>query len=212
MSIPNVQSVHATGKQNASRRMFAARVLAVLISAASLAASIPVARADAPAPTRSAAKYETRFLEDMIDHHFMAVQMAQLCQERAVHAELLELCQQIEAAQMQEIEQMQSWLQAWYGITYEPQMSPSGEQQMDRLASLSGAEFEIEFLKTMIKHHWKAVREGAQCVDRAYHDELVALCENIVMTQTEEIRQMQEWLCSWYDICDYGPQVRAPRR
>ena len=35
--------------------------------------------------------------------------------------------------------------------------------------------------------------------------ELVEMCEGIVMTQTEEIRQMQAWLCDWYDICGYGP-------
>jgi uncharacterized protein (DUF305 family) len=56
---------------------------------------------------------------------------------------------------------MQSWLQPWYGITYEPRMTPGMERQVEELASRSGAEFEVEFLEEMIRHHAKVAREGA---------------------------------------------------
>lgn len=181
----------------------ALRLLVGILVVASFAAT--PALADGPAPTQSQSNYEVRFMTTMIDHHFMAVQMAQLCQDRAIHEELLTLCQQIETTQQQEIEQMQAWLQEWYGITYEPQMSEGDRQRMEQLAELSGEEFEIEFMKRMIRHHWKAVVRGSQCVDRADHPELVETCEGIVMTQTEEIREMQTWLCDWYTICNYGP-------
>lgn len=157
--------------------------------------------AGAPAPSKKQARYEVDFLTTMIDHHSMAVMMAEMCIDRAVHPELEQLCGQIKTAQMEEIAMMQSWLHDWYGISYRPQMKRGEQKKMDRLGRLSGAAFEIQFMQMMIKHHEKAVAEGMQCLDRAYHPELIEMCENIVQTQTEEIVQMENWLCEWYDIC-----------
>jgi uncharacterized protein (DUF305 family) len=157
--------------------------------------------ASGPAPTKAQAKYEIDFLQSMIDHHMMAVMMAELCVEKAVHRELRSLCRDIIAAQSAEIEQMQGWLQEWYGITYEPRMTRTMQKEMDRLAALSGAEFEIVFMEMMVAHHEKAIREAERCVDRAYHPELEQLCEGIIATQSAEIEQMQQWLCEWYGRC-----------
>jgi uncharacterized protein (DUF305 family) len=155
----------------------------------------------APAPDRATAKFEIDFMTGMIDHHAMAIEMANLCLQKAIHEELRSLCQNIIAAQQQEIAQMQSWLSSWYGISYSPQMKPGDMRMMERLASLSGAEFEIEFMQMMIKHHLKAIREASKCVERAFHPELRGLCENIITTQAAEIEQMRTWLCQWYGVC-----------
>lgn len=154
-----------------------------------------------PAPDRSTARYEVDFMTGMIDHHAMAVEMAEMCVEKAIHEELRTLCQDIIATQTQEIQQMQSWLQQWYGITYSPEMKPGDMRMMEKLAALSGAEFEIEFMQMMIKHHVKAIREASKCVDRVFHEDLHDLCENIIVTQAAEIEQMRTWLCEWYGIC-----------
>ena len=164
--------------------------------------------AAAPAPDSSTASYEIDFLEGMIDHHAMAVQTASLCEGRAVHPELLSMCSQIVSTQQQEIATMQSWLQGWYGVTHQPEMNPGAMREMEKLAALSGAEFEIAFMQMMIKHHQSAVREGAQCMDRGYHEELRTMCEDIVVTQTLEIGQMREWLCEWYQICGNTRRTR----
>lgn len=160
-----------------------------------------------PAPDKSTAKYEIDFMTDMIDHHAMAVEMANMCVEKVIHEELRALCQNIITTQTQEIQQMQSWLQQWYGITYSPQIKPGDMRMMENLASLSGAEFEIEFMQMMIKHHLKAIREASKCVDRVFHEELRDLCENIIVTQAAEIEQMRTWLCQWYGICKDRPAV-----
>jgi uncharacterized protein (DUF305 family) len=164
------------------------------------------ALADAPAPTPAAAHFEVKFMTDMIDHHAMAIMMAEACVEKAVHAELRSLCQNIIAAQTQEIEQMQSWLQSWYGISYEPEMDKTNGQ-MKKLMSMSGAMFEIEFMQMMIRHHAKAVKEGEKCLQKAYHADLRQLCQNIIVSQMAEISQMQSWLCQWYQICNWGPNA-----
>ena len=160
-----------------------------------------VTLASAPASSQSTRNFEITFMADMIDHHHMAVMMAEMCIATSIHAELRSLCENIRTAQMTEIEEMQAWLQNWYGITYEPVMKPGHEKMMERHASLSGAEFEIAFIAMMIKHHEKAIKEGRHCLDKAYHTELHELCENIIRTQGAEIAQMQTWLCQWYGEC-----------
>ena len=137
----------------------------------------------------------------MIDHHQMAIEMAQICIEKAQHPELRQMCRNIIATQTAEIRQMQTWLQDWYGISYVPTMKPGDQKMLERLASLNGAEFEIEFMEMMIKHHEKAIKEGRHCLDKAFHAELRALCERIIAAQAAEIAQMQTWLCQWYGRC-----------
>jgi len=160
----------------------------------------PVAAAE-PASDQSAARFEVDFLRGMIDHHAMAVEMAEVCLDQAVHPELEATCESIATAQSQEIETMQGWLQDWYGVTHEPAMTSEGMRRVDRLAALDGAEFEIEFMESMIDHHRTAIREGEQCLPRAEHPELLELCRNIVETQSAEIAQMEQWLCEWYGRC-----------
>ena len=157
--------------------------------------------ASTPAPDKQTAKFEIDFMQGMIDHHAMAVAMAELCVQKAIHEELRQLCGDIIAAQSAEIQQMQGWLQEWYGVSYEPRMTNGAMRQMEKLASLSGAEFEIAFMEQMIRHHEAAIKEARTCLRRAYHVELRQLCENIIATQSAEIEQLQNWLCQWYGIC-----------
>jgi uncharacterized protein (DUF305 family) len=155
----------------------------------------------APAPTKRTAKFEVRFMTEMIDHHAMAVEMSEVCLDKAVHAELRAMCQEMIAAQSQEIETMQSWLEDWYGVSHEPEMSRRDMRMIERLAALSGARFEIRFMETMIEHHRQAIAEAERCLDRAYHAELRNLCRQIIEAQSAEIAQLEEWLCVWYGRC-----------
>jgi len=159
------------------------------------------ALASAPAPDRSTALFEIDFMEDMIDHHAMAVQMATLCESRAVHEELRSLCTQIRESQSQEIALMQGWLQAWYNDPYQPETTNGSMREMEKLASLPAPDFEIAFMEMMIKHHSKAIKAASTCLEKAYHPELVSLCQDIIETQSREIVQMRAWLCQWYGVC-----------
>lgn len=75
--------------------------------------------ADEPAAGR-AGRAEVRFMEGMIDHHQMALDMAEDCLVNAVTDELRTMCQDVIDAQSGEISQMQAWLKGWYGLVYNP--------------------------------------------------------------------------------------------
>lgn len=168
------------------------------------------ASADAPAANDETAAFEVQFLTMMIDHHQMALHMSELCLERAVHDELVGLCEQIASSQSAEIETMQGWLAEWYGIDHEPSMDdPAHHGQMEHLATLSGEEFEQAFLEMMIEHHAMAVVEALECLGDAGHRELRGLCAGIVGSQLREIVRMQVWLCRWYGHCDFRSPLAA---
>lgn len=187
----------------------ASAVLALsAVTGAGVATATP-ALAEAPAQSEQAASYEVDFLKNMIDHHTMAVMMAQTCLDKAVHEDLVSLCQSIIESQSAQIDEMQSWLQQWYGISYEPQLSNGQMQSMQRMENFTGAQYEIRFMQSMIRHHWAAVRESETCLDNAEHGELLTLCQTIGQTQLAEIDQMQTWLQEWYDRQGGRPAASA---
>lgn len=75
------------------------------------------ALADSPVEGR-AGRAEIRFLEGMIDHHMMALVMAQDCLAKSANEAVLAICQNVVDSQTPEIEQMAAWLAEWYGIDY----------------------------------------------------------------------------------------------
>ena len=84
--------------------------------------------ANEPAPDKATSKFEIRYMQFTIDHHGMGVEMSQLCLQRAITGELLDLCQRNLTGQSQELMLLQSFLSSWYGINYAPEMKPSGER------------------------------------------------------------------------------------
>ncbi|MBE9014382.1 DUF305 domain-containing protein [Pseudanabaenaceae cyanobacterium LEGE 13415] len=180
----------------------------------------------ASVPTRSQMMGQTdqHFIVMMIPHHEDAVAMADLALSRAQHPELKTLARSIKTTQTREIEQMQSWYQQWYGTTvphwqsgmqinrpehqsaqlgvpgHRGRMRHRGRTRMQSdLAALQNAKnFDRTFIEEMIPHHQMAVMMAQMVLTNSQHPEIQRLAESIIKTQTEEIRQMQQWYQSWY--------------
>ncbi|ACB77660.1 DUF305 domain-containing protein [Opitutus terrae] len=158
--------------------------------------------AAAPAPERDQRRFEIRSLQMMIDHHFAAVKMSELCDGRTVHAELQQICDDIETSQMEEIVMMQSWLQSWYGITHQPKLDRKSQRQVQYLSTLTGERFEKAYMALMIEHHSMAVRMALEILNEAYHPEMLNMAAMTLAKQGDEIAQMRLWLQQWYGIND----------
>jgi uncharacterized protein (DUF305 family) len=64
--------------------------------------------------------FDLAFIDLMIPHHQSAIAMAQVALDRASHAELRALDQQIVTGQQQEVDQMLAWRAAWSGSAAPP--------------------------------------------------------------------------------------------
>ena len=71
--------------------------------------------ADVEALRSAPEPFDKAFIEAMIPHHQSAIDAANAAATRAERPEVKELAQAIVTDQQREIEQMQQWLQAWYG-------------------------------------------------------------------------------------------------
>ncbi|HEU0030757.1 MAG TPA: DUF305 domain-containing protein [Kofleriaceae bacterium] len=167
------------------------------------AATEDVSAAAAPPGSR----WETQFLKNLIDDHEMAVRLASLCEDRARHEELAALCSAMANTQAEDIHTLQGYLQDWYGIEHEPMLTELDQRQLARLERASGRTFEILLLTDEIVHHKFAARRAERCQQRAVHEELLAFCAAELEAQVDELQQLIQWLCQWYDrrVAPYMP-------
>ena len=161
---------------------------------------------------------DQHFIVMMIPHHEGAIAMADLAlgtdqggQARAQHQEILALAASIKATQTQEIADMRSWYQAWYGATVPttPAMGGmggmggmmggmTGDADLATLRGLSGDAFDRAFIAQMVPHHQMGVMMAQMALPGAQHPELRALLQAIIASQSAEIGQMQQWYQAWY--------------
>lgn len=193
-------------------------IVLCLLALAVIAA--PAVLADAPVEGR-AGRAEVRFLEGMIDHHQMALDMANDCLAKATTESVTTLCQNIIDAQSAEITHMQGWLLDWYNIDYSPMsMSDMAEMMGDAMAGtehsmegmpatdpammmgmmaglnrLEGIDYEIAFLESMIDHHDDAIHMSERSLERVPegegHTELREMAHQIIEDQSAEIEAME---------------------
>ncbi|MDX2138826.1 MAG: DUF305 domain-containing protein [Chloroflexota bacterium] len=178
-----------------------------LLTLVSLLIFVFAVAADAPINGR-AGRAEVRSLQGMIDHHQMALMMANHCLERATTEEVQAICTAVIAAQTPEIEQMRAWLLDWYDIEYADMpmmgmgenmggmggMSGDMPNMMGMMAGLNDAEgidYDIAWLEAMIDHHDDAIHMSQRILARAEHPELIELSQNIIRAQSAENEQME---------------------
>lgn len=165
-----------------------------------------------------AGRAEIRFMEGMIDHHQMALDMSNDCLKKASATDVKTLCQNIIKAQTAEITMMQGWLKDWYKIDYKSMsmedmvknmggtsgmdmgggMATDPAMMMGMMAGLNrlqGKDYDIAFLESMIDHHSDALTMSSRILKYAtVHDDVKTLAGAIIKDQTSEIQKMEDML------------------
>jgi uncharacterized protein (DUF305 family) len=123
---------------------------------ADTATALPAAR-----PTDA----DVRFVQGMIAHHAQAIEMTGLVGARSRHDDVKLIARRIALSQVDEIAMMREWLStrgqaasgehAHHGAAMPGMLTA---EEMGRLGSAAGAEFDRLFLELMIKHHAGALR------------------------------------------------------
>lgn len=145
------------------------------------------------------------FLEGMIPHHEAAIEMSEsYLKYGGKNQELKKLARDIIDAQTTEIDQMERLIEEieasgltdtekekGYLQAYEKMMS--GHQHMNHGSETAG-DVEQAFAEGMLMHHQMAVDMAKAILDYTDHDEVRKLAQEIVKTQEQEIKQMQDIL------------------
>lgn len=157
---------------------------------------------------------DVRFMQGMIVHHRQALEMTSLVPERTNREDIRLLARRIEISQEDEMALMRRWLRdrgeevpgadAHYGHHgaggHQPLMPGMiTEQEMARLATATGAEFDRLFLEFMIRHHEGALVmvENLFASDNAGQEgEIFQFAAHVAGDQRVEIERMRRMLAA----------------
>ncbi|WP_067534118.1 DUF305 domain-containing protein [Nocardia crassostreae] len=148
---------------------------------------------------------DVMFLQMMYPHHAQAIDMAKLAPSRTQNQELLTLAQNIEKAQGPEMAQITTLLTAFgegapsattsgHGGGHGGMTGMMTDDQMKTLETLSGAEFDKQWLQMMIEHHTGAVDMANAELTDGVNPDAQAMAKAIITGQQTEIDQMKTML------------------
>jgi uncharacterized protein (DUF305 family) len=155
---------------------------------------------------------DVAFATQMIQHHAQALSMVDLTVGRTLDPEVAELADGVRTAQGPEIEQMTDWLRDWdkpipetvrdhsnaHGDGHADSDGPGmmSADEMERLDDARGEDFEQLWLEMMIEHHEGAIDMARDHRTEGLFPEAVALAEQVVAAQEDEVETMKELLGS----------------
>ncbi len=188
--------------------------IAIISRGAESQATTPAQQAKADAGVQHYTDADVRFMQDMIHHHAQALIMAGWAMTHGASDDVKTLAGRINVGQHDEIAFMQRWLSDRHQSTPEnhemhdmPGMSMSdtlmpgmlNAQQMARLDSARGKDFDQLFLRFMIQHHTGALTMVNRlfATPGAGQEEYVFRFASDVSTdQTTEIERMETMLAT----------------
>jgi uncharacterized protein (DUF305 family) len=156
---------------------------------------------------------DTGFLQDMREHHDQAVYMAFVYRALPnIDAGLGTVAGSAIIGQSQETGRMVQMLRlfgeteanegdtsmAWMGMSTERGNMPgmATEEQLDRLATLSGAEADEFFVQLMTDHHQGGIHMADYAAEHAENDEVRRMAASMARSQADEIAEMQRELAN----------------
>jgi uncharacterized protein (DUF305 family) len=154
---------------------------------------------------------DVTFAKQMIPHHAQALQMADLALKKTTTLEVGKFAEQIQAAQVPEIETMTGWLQSWkeevpktsrdhgsaHGGGGEQATGPgmmSHEEMLLLEAAPRGPAFDRRWLEMMVRHHEGAIAMARTQQSNGQFGPAKELAAKIQADQTREIAAMRRLL------------------
>ena len=173
---------------------------------------------DGGAAVPAADSVDAGFSRDMAVHHLQGVEMANLALERSEDSEVRQLAFDISSTQTNQVGRMQGWLSLWgipptggeamawmagddgghaHAMTADGRMpGMATEAELAELRSLSGTEFDVDFLRLMIRHHQGGLDMAQYAAEHAEQPAVARLARTIAETQTAETGTMTDMLAA----------------
>lgn len=155
----------------------------------------------------NASETDGAFITGMVPHHKSAVEMAQIALKQAEHPETKKLARDIVSAQNEEIGQLTAAHQRIFNSPLPTDGKMHGDMGLSQkdmnmsmdTSMLKGAKpFDREFIDMMVPHHQSAIKMARVEIDKGGDSEMKKLAEMIIVAQSREIKQMNEWRTKWY--------------
>ncbi|MBA2537975.1 MAG: DUF305 domain-containing protein [Actinobacteria bacterium] len=183
------------------RRKLVGGVLTLLVGLTLAAAGCGGGGEEGEGSQGSAVAFDRAFIDAVVPHHESAIEMAKAAKQAGLtQPDLVEIADDIIVTQQEEIDRMLEWRKAWYGSSeIEPGAGEALSLSDSQMGMMHGAAEELRdaadvdqmFAEMMIEHHQGAITMASLALDKAEHDELKDLAEDIVEAQNREIDVME---------------------
>ncbi|MEO8687758.1 MAG: DUF305 domain-containing protein [Solirubrobacteraceae bacterium] len=145
---------------------------------------------------------DAAFITDMTTHHQGAIEMAQVAQTRAGHAEVRTLADGIISAQKGQISVMKRIGDDMrgMGMAHGDHLGMSQSQMgmnMDLPALRRAKPFDRAFIDMMLPHHQGAIAMARKELAKGSQPALRAIAQDTIDAQSREIAQMRKWRKAW---------------
>ncbi|CCH34606.1 DUF305 domain-containing protein [Actinosynnema sp. NPDC047251] len=192
-------------------------VVAVLLLGAAVGLLIQLPGSDsAGAPGRDSV--DIGFTQDMAVHHLQGITMANTARDKTANPAIRQLAFDIESTQLEQVGRMKGWLSLWGA----PEQSSDGthmkwmessshdhtgsssagqtglmpgmatSEELARLRSLSGTEFDVYFLQLMLRHHQGGAPMAQYAATHAGVPVVRTLADNMLKSQSSESEYMKQ--------------------
>jgi uncharacterized protein (DUF305 family) len=150
------------------------------------------------------APFDRAFIDAMVPHHQAAIAIANEAKGAGLaQPELVGIANDIIATQQAEIDQMLEWRAQWFGSRErEPQAAALGELGLSAdeagmnehggIDLATADDVDRAFAEMMIGHHEGAIRMARLAEEKAGHDEITQLADEIIAAQQREIEVMEQ--------------------
>lgn len=152
------------------------------------AAALLVAAGCGAAPKLTAAEHT--FVAQMIPHHDLGMELMDIATTRADDVRLRRLVFEMSGYHHSDMASLSRWSFEW-------SVTPSDEfpgsltgSTLDRLADMSGPEFDAAWLEAMIDHHEGALAISRSSLARGVRQEMEEMARETIRVQSREIDEM----------------------
>ena len=185
----------------------AVALVATAVTLSSCSTSTGADRGAVSTATGQPAAYDdddVMFAQMMIPHHEQALELAALVPDRSTDPAVIALAARIAAEQQPEISGMKALLLQW---AVDPNEAAHGrghagmtmagmvdDATMAKLGTLTGAEFDALWLRSMINHHRGAIEMARVEIANGSNADMITMARNIASAQQAEVDQMTPML------------------
>ena len=153
------------------------------------------------------------FMQHMVPHLLQTTSRVDLARDRITRPELARLADSIDRQGQAHLQQLQDWLNERGLAPYDPQQDPNSRKASDleRLARIRGARFDLEFLTVMTARHRAGSKLAATEIREGSVPEVRELARHLLADQQTQIKKMQAWRRAWSKAPASRPPATAPR-
>jgi uncharacterized protein (DUF305 family) len=147
-----------------------------------------------PVISSRARVFDQQFIDAMVPHHQLEIELARIAVARAQHDDLRTLAQEMIDTETQEISDMQAWREEWFGSQATPPMGGAAE-----IAALQGATDPLDgaFVDTILPLHQQAMDLANRAVLEAGQQDILDLAGAILADQSRQRILMEGWRKDW---------------